>query len=130
MQNYTNDKHFVNKFQHNLNILFEKVGKESMVGKRVEILQPVNLFPASKRGHFRGPAADQGAKPKKRRIQLPSLTAQKDEFELPKYISVDNYSNYKFASTFINYLPRKNQNLGDLFTAAYSKKEPLSLLEH
>ena len=126
MQNYPNDKHFVNKFQHNLNLLFEKVGKDSMIGKRIEILQPTNLFPASKKGKLK-PIIQQA---KKTSTQLPEITTHKDEFELPKYISVDKYNNYKFASTFINYLPRKNQNLNDLFTAAYKKKDHLTLLEH
>ncbi len=107
MQNYTNDKHFVNKFQHNLNVLFEKVGRDSMVGKRIEILQPHNLYPSTKKLPYLIKPPPLTNKQKKHKL-LPSLTSCKDEFEFPKYISVDNYNNYKFASTFINYLPKKN----------------------
>ena len=44
---------------------------------------------------------------------------EQDDFEKPKFISLDKYNNYKYQSLYLNYILKDKEIFNDKFTKEY-----------
>lgn len=112
MSNYIHDKQFVNKFNHNMNVIIQKMGRDNLIGKKFEVLKPVQKVERKKK-YLPPPAT---------KMNLPKLNEPKTA-RFKQYISVDKYKNYKHPQIYKDYLNRRDSdadNPDQVTSLAYS----------